>query len=146
MRKFLAQSPSFVFYPAALIWSLLFGIAAGAFFKILAVYENWRAINEYHFILWKKYPQRSYRHYISAIWLQQIRGLPMEFAEYTKQRVEQVYPVEPYPFGRLFVNTCFMVLILPYMILVGMIKGPVYVYRRAVAARNNSIQTSPKNL
>lgn len=104
-----------------------------------AVYENWKAINQYHFILWKKYPQRSYQHYISAIWLQQIRGLPIEFAEYTKQRIEQVHPDEPYPLGRLFLNTCFMVLILPYMILVGMIKGPVYVYTRAVHARNRSL-------
>lgn len=142
MCKFLTQSPAVIFYPALFIWSLLYGVLGGVFYKIMAVYENWKAINQYHFILWKKYPQRSYQHYISAIWLQQIRGQPIEFAEYTKQRIEQVHPVEPYPLGRLILNSCFMILILPYMILVGIIKGPMYVYTRGLHARHRHLHAS----
>jgi hypothetical protein len=134
------RTPAFIFYPLLLLWSLSYGIVGGAFFKLIAVYENWRTINHYHFLLWKKYPQRSYQKYISALWATQIRGVPLEFADYTRQRIEKSHPSEPFPLLRLLFNSLFMLLITPYMVLVGMCKGPFYVFTRAVAARKDAQQ------
>ncbi len=80
----LESAPAWIFYPALLLWSLVYGVLGGALFKLLAVYETWIAMNRYQLILWKKYPQRSYLKYISGIWASQIRGKPVELAEYTR--------------------------------------------------------------
>ena len=129
------KTPAYIFYPLLIVWSALYGVAGGAVFKLLAVYENWMAINHYHIKLWKKYPQRSYQKYISGMWASQIRGLPVELAEYTKLQLEKRHPAEPFPVLRLIANTVFMLFITPFMILIGMIKGPQYVFRKLSAQR-----------
>jgi hypothetical protein len=131
----LATLPAILFYPALWLWCLVYGVPGGVFFKLAAVYENWVTTNRYHYILWKKYPQRSYQKYISSIWASQIKGLPMELAEYTRQKIEQNHPSEPFPFLRILVNTVFMLFILPYMVVTGFFKGPLYVYRSEMQAR-----------
>jgi len=136
----LDKAPAWVFYPGLALWSLLYGTAGGAFFKMLAVYENWLAINRYHLILWKKYPQRSYNKYISGIWVHQIKGKPVELAEYTRHHIESSRPAEPFPFLRILINTLFMLLILPLMVCSGIIRGPAYVWRRATARRQRLLQ------
>ena len=50
----LETEPAFIFYPTIVVWSLVYGSVAGAYFKLLAVYENWVEMNRYHLILWKK--------------------------------------------------------------------------------------------
>jgi hypothetical protein len=129
------RSPAIIFYPALLLWSLLFGSLAGGTFKLLAVYENWLAVNNYHLTLWKKYPQRSYNKYISSIWASQIRGVPLELAEYKRQQIEEEHHSEPFPFFRLLANTLFMLLITPYMFVVGFFTGPQYVFRKTIEKR-----------
>ena len=135
----LATLPAFLFYPALWLWCLVYGVPGGIFFKLAAVYENWVATNRYHYILWKKYPQRSYQKYISSIWASQIKGLPMELAEYTRQKIEQNHPNEPFPFLRILANTIFMLFILPYMVVTGIFKGPLYVYRSEMQARQHHL-------
>ncbi|MDC0598271.1 hypothetical protein OAP18_00310, partial [Gammaproteobacteria bacterium] len=76
-----------MFYPLIILWSILYGAPAGVFFKLVSVYENWLAINSLQVKLWKKYPQRSYQKYISNIWSYQIKGKPLELAEYTKNQL-----------------------------------------------------------
>ena len=131
----LESAPAFVFYPVIALWSLLYGSLAGAWFKLLAVYENWIEMNRYHLILWKKYPQRSYLKYISGIWATQIRNKPVELAEYTRHQIEKSRPTEPFPAARIVVNTIFMLIVTPFIILTGLYKGPIYVFRRAVERR-----------
>ena len=135
----LARTPTIIFYPALLLWCLVYGVVGGILFKIAAVYENWLAMNRYHYILWKKYPQRSYQKYISSIWASQIKGLPVELAEYTRQKIEQNHPSEPFPFLRLLANSIFMLFILPYMIVVGIFKGPLYVFQREMLMRKQHL-------
>jgi hypothetical protein len=135
----LARTPTIIFYPALLLWCLAYGVVGGILFKIAAVYENWLAMNRYHYILWKKYPQRSYQKYISSIWASQIKGLPVELAEYTRQKIEQNHPSEPFPFLRLLANSIFMLFILPYMIVVGIFKGPLYVFQREMLMRKQHL-------
>jgi len=132
----LAKAPAIVFYPALLVWCIVYGVTGGILFKLVAVYENWAAINKYHYLLWKKYPTRSYQKYISSIWASQIKGLPVELAEYTRAKIEQNHPSEPFPFLRILANTVLMLFLAPYMVLTGMIKGPLYVFRREMHARN----------
>ncbi len=133
----LAKAPAIIFYPALLVGCLVYGVVAGVVFKLVAVYENWVAINRYHYILWKKYPQRSYQKYISSIWASQIKGLPVELAEYTRGKIEQNHPSEPFPFLRIIANTVFMLFIVPYMAVTGMIMGPIHVFRQQMQARNH---------
>ncbi len=135
MLEIVERAPSYVFYPAIALWSLIYGSVAGAYFKLLAVYENWIEMNRYHLILWKKYPQRSYLKYISGIWATQIRDKPVELAEYTRHQIEKSRPTEPFPVGRILVNTVFMLIVTPFIIFTGLYKGPIYVYRRAVLRR-----------
>ncbi len=131
----LETSPAPIFYPLIFLWSLIYGAFGGAFFKLVAVYENWLVMNRHQITLWKKYPQRSYNKYISSIWASRIRGKPVELAEYTRQQIEKSHRSEPFPVFRLLVNTLFMLIIAPFMMLIGMFEGPVYVYRRAVMRR-----------
>ncbi|MEY4641003.1 MAG: hypothetical protein RLZZ227_997 [Pseudomonadota bacterium] len=129
------STPAFIFYPAIVLWSLIYGSLAGAYFKLLAVYENWTETNRYHLILWKKYPQRSYMKYISGIWASQIKDKPVELAEYTRHQIEKSRPTEPFPLGRIIANTVFMLIITPFMLVTGLFMGPVYVFQRAVTRR-----------
>lgn len=131
----LESAPAYIFYPVTALWSLVYGALAGAFFKLLAVYENWLAMNRYHVILWKKYPQRSYLKYISGIWATQIKDKPVELAEYTRHQIEKSRPTEPFPVFRILINTLFMLIITPFIICTGLYKGPVYVFRRALTRR-----------
>ncbi len=130
------KAPAYIFYPMLIVWSALYDVVGGAIFKLLAVYENWQATNRYHIKLWKKYPQRSYQKYISGMWASQIRDKPVELAEYTKLQLEKRHPAEPFPIIRLVVNTVFMLFITPFMVLMGMVKGPLYVYRKVMARRS----------
>jgi hypothetical protein len=141
----LESAPAFVFYPAIILWSVFYGALAGAFFKLLAVYENWIAMNRYHLILWKKYPQRSYIKYISSIWANQIRNKPVELAEYTRHQIEKSRPAEPFPLLHILINTAFMLILTPFMICAGLVKGPPYVYRRALQRRRElQLQTTTR--
>jgi hypothetical protein len=137
------KAPAYIFYPTLIVWSTLYGVAGGALFKLLAVYENWQATNRYHIKLWKKYPQRSYHKYISSMWASQIRGMPVELAEYTKLQLEKRHPAEPFPIVRLAVNTVFMLFITPFMVVMGMVRGPLYVYRKLMTRRNLELGQQP---
>lgn len=137
MGRMLNNMPDIIFYPLAILWSLLYGAFAGAIFRLAAVWENWVAINRLQILLWKKYPQRSYKKYINNIWSSQVSGKPVELAEYTRSRIEKSHPSEPFPIFRLFTNTVFMLLIAPFMALRGLYDGPVYVFRRILASRQN---------
>lgn len=133
------KTPAYIFYPILIIWSALYGVFGGAFYKLLAVYENWIATNRYHIKLWKKYPQRSYQKYISGMWASQIRGKPLELAEYTKLQIERRHPAEPFPIIRITVNTIFMLILTPFMVVMGMVRGPLYVYRKLVSRRSKEV-------
>lgn len=128
----LYKLPIFFFYPLVLLWSIVYGATAGCIYKVVAVYENWLAINHMQIRLWKKYPRRSYRKYIENLWTQQIKGKSIEFAEYTRVQLEKDHPEEPFPLFRLLTNTVFMILILPFMALSGLFHGPLYVYKTAL--------------
>lgn len=131
----LFRAPPYIYYPILIVWSAVYGAIGGAFYKLLAVYENWKAINHYHVLLWKKYPQRSYRKYIFNMWTSQIRGKPIELAEYTKLQIERQHPAEPFPFLKIVINTLLMIVITPFMMCLGILRGPLYVYRKGRSRR-----------
>lgn len=138
----LYKLPTFIFYPLIFIWSIFFGGLAGVIFKLLQVYENWKAINHQLMYLWKKYPSRSYRRYIDNLWSHQIKGKTVELAEYKKIQLEKSYPEEPFPLLRLFFNTVFMVFITPFMALSGLYYGPIHVYTTNIIRHNKVFKNS----
>jgi hypothetical protein len=138
----LYKLPTFIFYPLIFIWSIFFGGLAGVIFKLLQVYENWKAINHQHMYLWKRYPSRSYRRYIDNMLSNQIKGKTVELAEYKKIHLEKSYPEEPFPLLRLFFNTVFMVFITPFMTLSGLYYGPIHVYTTNIIRHNKVFKNS----
>lgn len=131
----LESTPAYIFYPTLALWSLVYGSLAGAYFKLLAVYENWIEMNRYRLLLWKKYPQRSYLKYISGIWANQVMDRPVELAEYTRHQIEKSRPTEPFPAAHLLINTVFMLVVTPFIVCTGLYEGPVYVFQRALTLR-----------
>ncbi len=141
MTSAIYKAPALLFYPFILLWSLIYGSIAGAIFKLLAVYENWLAINRLQITLWKKYPLRSYRKYISSMWEHQIHGKPLELAEYSRAELEKKYPDEPFPALRILTNTVFMAFIAPFMALYGLVNGPVYVFQLSMERRRRLLSS-----
>lgn len=140
MLYMITRLPAFLFYPLICLWSILYGVIGGIIFKLAAVIENWWSINRLQILLWKKYPQRSYHKYINTIWSTQITGRPVEMAAYARNRIEQARPTQPFPLGRLLLNTLMMILLAPFVALTGIVYGPVYVFRRAMAIRHAGTQ------
>jgi hypothetical protein len=138
----LYKLPTIIFYPLILIWSIIFGGLAGIIFKVLEVYENWRAINHHNIYLWKKYPSRSYRKYIENMWSHRIKNKPIELAEYEKIQLEKLHPEEPFPLLRLFLNSVFMVIITPFMALSGLYYGPIHVFAIHMTRHNQVFKNS----
>ena len=134
--QMLCRLPTILFYPLLLVWSVVYGGIGGFIYKVLAVYENWLAINRLQMRLWKKYPHRSYRKYIESMWAHQIKGRPVELAEFRKIQLEKSHPEEPFPFICLLTNTVFMVLITPFMALSGLYYGPAYVGKSLLMQHN----------
>ncbi|MAM69780.1 MAG: hypothetical protein CMP91_01370 [Gammaproteobacteria bacterium] len=139
----LYRLPFIIFYPVIFVWSIFYGGLAGCFYQLVSVYENWLAFNKLQINLWKRYPQRSYRKYIEHMWKHQVKGKSIELAEYNKLHLERKFPDEPFPFIRLTFNTLFMLLILPFMVLIGLFYGPVYVFRSKLQQYRNAIEPVP---
>ena len=139
VQRFICRMPTIIFYPSIILWSVLYGAIAGIFFKLVAVFENWWAINRLQLILWKKYPQRSYQKYITNIWSAQVKGQPVEMADYLRHRVEQDHPSQPFPFLRLLINTLAMIIVAPFMAISGIVEGPLFVYKQSLRIRKHKL-------
>lgn len=138
MLYLITRLPAYLFYPLICLWSLGYGVSGGIFFKLAAMVETWWSTNRLQLLLWKKYPQRSYRKYINNIWSGQISGRPVEVAAYTRNRIEKARPSQPFPLGRLLLNTLMLVLLAPFVALTGVVDGPVYVFRQGLALRQST--------
>jgi thiosulfate reductase cytochrome b subunit len=136
------KAPAFLFYPLLVCWSIVFGVPAGMWFKLLSVMENWRTMNRYQLTLWKKYPARSYQKYVADIWAEAVRDKPVELAEYTRHQVEKNHPNEPFPLVRIVGNTVLMMCIAPLLVLTGLVFGPSYVFKRTVNLRRQLLTDS----
>ena len=118
-----------VILPFLLLWSIVYGIPGGIFFKILAVYEHWVDLNRFQLIQWKRYPMRSYRKFTSALLTHRMRTRPIELAGLTSSQIEAEFKREPFPFLILFTNTVISVAVLPFAALSGIVLGPLHVFR-----------------
>ena len=121
-----------IYFPAALLWSLIYGIGGGIVFKLAAVYETWVAINRRQMMVWKKYPCFSYQKYIQAICAYRMRDKPFELAGITQKQIQGEYPYEPFPVLILITNTLLMLVVVPVFIVTGIVQGPAYVFVEAL--------------
>lgn len=138
MLYLITRLPAYLFYPVICLWSLGYGVIGGIYFKLVAMLESWWFNNRLQLLLWKKYPQRSYQKYINNIWSDQIPGRPVEVAAYTRNRIEQVKPSQPFPLGKITLNTLTLILLAPFVALTGVVEGPLYVFRRGLALRQSA--------
>jgi hypothetical protein len=128
MRKGLMTA---IVFPFLLLWSLFYGVVGGIFFKILAVYENWAYQNQQQLIQWKRYPQRSYNKFVSAILTYRMLSRPMDLVSLTNNQIRQEYDSAPFPFLPIIFNTVVSLIVLPFAMISGAIFGPVFVCKRS---------------
>jgi hypothetical protein len=128
MRKGLMTA---IVFPFLLLWSLFYGVVGGVFFKILAVYENWAYQNQQQLIQWKRYPQRSYNKFVSAILTYRMLSRPMDLVSLTNNQIRQEYDSAPFPFLPIIFNTVISLIVLPFAMISGTIFGPVFVFKRS---------------
>ncbi|MCB1665545.1 MAG: hypothetical protein KDI28_07170 [Pseudomonadales bacterium] len=115
--------------PFVLLWSLLYGVSGGVFYKLIAVYELWSSSNRLHVLQWKRYPQRSYRQFTSAVLMSRMgsrawTGLPLAYSQ-----VLQEFTRAPFPYLVILCNTVMALLYLPFALISGVFKGPAFVFR-----------------
>jgi len=115
--------------PFLFLWSIVYGIPGGIFFKMLAVYEHWVDLNRLQVIQWKRYPLRSYRKFTSAVLTHRMRSRPVELVNLIESQIQAEYRQEPFPFLIIFTNTVVALAVLPFAALSGMVLGPVHVFR-----------------
>src|SRR5690606_29068271 len=116
-------------FPILLLWSVIYGIPGGIFFKILAVYERWTDLNRLQVTQWKRYPLRSYRKFTAAVLTHRMRTRPVELTALTDTQIQTEYKQEPFPFLILFTNTVVALTVLPFAALSGIVLGPIHVFR-----------------
>lgn len=117
-------------FPFLLLWSLFYGVVGGIFFKILAVYESWNYQNHIQITQWKRYPERSYNKFVSAILTYRMRTRPMDLVSLTNNQIRKEYNQAPFPFLLILINTAISILLLPFAMISGAVLGPAFVFKR----------------
>lgn len=115
--------------PAVLLWSLLYGVFGGAFYKLMAVYELWSSSNHLHILQWKRYPQRSYQQFTSAILMGRMGNRAWATLPMAYNQVRQEFTRAPFPYLVILCNTLMALLYLPFALVSGMFRGPAFVFR-----------------
>lgn len=118
------------FFPVLVLWSIVYGVLGGIFFKIQAVYEHWQDLNHLQVIQWKRYPLRSYNKFTAAILTHRMRSKPIELVSLTNNQIQNEFKQEPFPFLVLIANTLIALVMLPFAVLSGVVQGPVFVFRK----------------
>jgi len=114
--------------PLALVWSLVYGVLGGMFFKLLAVGEHLRAQNRLQIMTWKRYPQRSSRHYADSILEQKMQHKNVNALIFAYHQVHSTTDRSPFPVLPIFSNTLVALLWLPFALVSGAVQGPRIAY------------------
>lgn len=119
--------------PPVLLWSLVYGVIGGLFFKAVSVFEYWVDANRAQIMQWKRYPNRNYRQFTSAVLMGQVgakswSSLPMSYSQITNR-----FNHAPYPYLVIMCNTLIALVYLPVALVTGIIRGPAFVYHQSSA-------------
>ena len=117
--------------PPILVWSLVYGVVGGIFFKAISVYEYWRDSNRAQIMQWKRYPNRNYRQFATSVLMGRVGGqswstLPLTYSQITSQ-----FDRAPYPYLIIMCNTLIALVYLPAALAAGLIEGPRFVYQHS---------------
>jgi len=124
----MSRAKSVLLLPPVLIWSLFYGVLGGLFFKLLSVYELWVISNRHHIVQWKRYPARHYRQFTTAILISRMGNSAWSNLPSTRSQITQEFSRAPFPFLVILCNTLLALLYLPFALLNGALKGPVFVF------------------
>ena len=122
------RSKSVMLLPLVLVWSLIYGVIGGLFFKLLAVYEFWLISNRHHIRQWKRYPMRHYREFTGAILMGRMGDKSWSSLPITRNLITQQYARAPFPSLVIMCNTLLAIVYLPFALLSGALKGPGIVF------------------
>lgn len=137
----MSRSKSAMLLPQVLIWSLIYGVIGGIFFKLLSVYEIWLISNRHHIRQWKRYPTRHYRQFTSAILMGRLGDKAWSFLPITSNQIAQEYVRAPFPYLVIMCNTLLAMLYLPFALVSGVFMGPSFVFAQTWQRRSVAIST-----
>lgn len=141
MRK----SKSVILLPPVLIWSLFYGVAGGVFFKLLSVYELWMESNRHQIMQWKRYPERHYRQFTSAVLMSRMGDKTWAALPIVRNQITQEFTQAPFPYLVILCNTLLALLYLPFALVTGIVRGPVFVFAQ-IWKNGSSVSTTGNGL
>ncbi len=122
---------SMIRHPAVLLWSLVYGIAGGVFFKAISVYEYWLESNRVQIMQWKRYPNRNYRQFTTSMLMGRLGFESWSTLPLTYSQITNKFDRAPYPYLIILCNTLIALVYLPVALLAGVVEGPAFVYQKA---------------
>lgn len=138
----MSRSKSVLLLPPVLIWSLLYGVIGGLFFKLISVYEIWLISNRHQIKQWKRYPSRHYRQFTTAILISRMGDKNWSSLPLASNQVTQQFTRAPFPYLVIMCNTLLALLYLPFALLSGAVQGPSFVFTRIWQRRDTALSSS----
>lgn len=126
----MSKSKSVLLLPPVLVWSLIYGVVGGLFFKLISVYEIWLISNRHHIMQWKRYPTRHYRQFTSAVLMGRLGDRAWSTLPVVRNQITQEFNRAPFPYLIILCNTLLAFLYLPFALLTGALKGPSFVFEQ----------------
>jgi len=135
----MSRSKSVIMLPLVLMWSLIYGVIGGLFFKSLSVYEFWMISNRHHIRQWKRYPVRHYRQFTTAVLIGRMGAKAWSSLPITRNQITWEYAHAPFPYLVILCNTLLALLYLPFALLSGAWNGPSFVFTRIWQKRTQAL-------
>lgn len=117
--------------PPVLLWSLVYGVIGGLFFKTLSVFEYWLDSNRAQIMQWKRYPNRNYRQFTSAVLMGRVGAQSWASLPLTYNQITNRFDRAPYPYLIIMCNTLIALVYLPFALASGLIQGPAFVFQQS---------------
>jgi uncharacterized protein YneF (UPF0154 family) len=117
--------------PPVLLWSLIYGVLGGLFFKAISVFEYWLESNRSQIMQWKRYPNRNYRQFTSAILMGRVGAQSWATLPLTYSQITSRFDRAPYPYLVIMCNTLIALVYLPVALALGVVQGPAFVFHRS---------------
>ncbi|OGI11050.1 MAG: hypothetical protein A2Y40_00195 [Candidatus Margulisbacteria bacterium GWF2_35_9] len=129
MKKILIYLLGIIYFPMAIIWSILFGIIIGILGKMLSNFLDYKFLVKSYLRDWKYYPQKSYKQYIHMLAKERTKD---KFDPFVITAIindtKYLHPKEPFPSFMILVLTMWHLFMLPFRCAKGLIDGPIIIF------------------
>lgn len=115
-----------IYFPCALIWSVIYGMLAGFIFKVIATWEDFFVISSREIRQWKRYSKRAYDRYIN----EKVAAEEVKFYErqLIRENIKKKNTHQPFPAYSIFINFVVALIVMLFRGLAGLVEGPFIVF------------------